>query len=124
MSSYLRTKLATDFEPSSLSVGVRVLRKLLFFVPDANPDYEPKLHLVREWLIEFDDEGHPDREIGLDAHGFPLVAGPNDRNYGFWLDTNMLFSDFAGEPIAKEMFEAAWNRFNSQGGTTSAVPAA
>jgi hypothetical protein len=121
---YLRTRLATDFEPVSLPIGVRVLRKVLFFVPDANPDYDPKLHLVREWLIEFDDEGHPDREIGLDAHGVPIVAGPDDRNYGFWLDTNMRFSDFAGEPIEKESFEVVWKTFRSESGNSSGVPVA
>jgi hypothetical protein len=114
--SYLRTKLGTDFDALSPSIGVRVVRKVLSFVPDANPDYEPKLHLVREWLIEFDDDGRPDREIGLDAQGIPIVAGPDDRNHGFWPDTTMLFGDFSGEPIEKALFESLWNsfRFGSQ----------
>ena len=119
---YLRTKMSTDFQPKSL--GDRVVGALLFFIPRANPDYEPKLHLVREWLVEFDQDGRPDREVGLDAIGSPIVAGPNRRNYGFWLDTNMLFKDFAGEPVTKELFEAQWSRFHAKDDNGGVVPVA
>ena len=114
--AYLRTKLATDFAPSSPAAGTGILSKVLSLVPIANPDYEPKLHLVREWLIEFDDDGRPNREVGLDSHGFPIVSGPDDRNYGFWPDTNMLLNDFAGDPIEKALFEAVWKQAHSKGG--------
>ncbi len=66
------------------------------------------MHLVREWLIEFGDDGLPWREIGLDESGAPVLAGPDARNYGFWLDTNMTIKDFDGEPVAEEEFERIW----------------
>lgn len=119
---YLRTTLATDHKPQSF--GERITRALLFFIPVASPDYEAKLHLVREWLIEFDDEGRPDREIGLAATGSPIVAGPDARNYGFWLDTDMLFKDFSGSPITSEQFEATWKLSQSKNGSTNVVPVA
>ena len=100
------------------------MRALLFFIPRANPDYEPKLHVVREWLVEFDQDDRPDREVGLDATGSPVIAGPNPRNCGFWLDTNMLFKDFAGEPITKEQFEARWSEFHAKQGNSGVVPVA
>ena len=36
------------------------------------------------------------------------MAGPDDRNYGFWLDTNMKLKDFTGEPIEADEFELLW----------------
>lgn len=78
-------------------------------LPDANPDY--RLDQVRAWLIEFDEEGLPGREIGLDGKGAAVLAGPDERNYGFWLDTNMKWDDFEGEPVTAEAFESAWRRW-------------
>jgi hypothetical protein len=92
----------------------RLIRALLFFVPAANPGYEAQLPLVREWLIEFDEGGHPAREIGLDASGVPLVSGPDDVNYGFWLDTNMQLIDCVGEDVSGEAFERLWALSASQ----------
>ncbi len=84
---YLRTKLGTSFRKESF--GTKALRTLLFFIPEANPGYRNKLHLVKEWLVEFDEEGIPFREIGLDQFGKPLLAGPDKINYGLWNDTGM-----------------------------------
>ena len=84
---YLRTRFATDLDESQ-STSEWLQRKLLFFIPKANPGYEPKLHEIEEWIVEFDADGLPHREIGLSASGAIVVAGPNDRDYGFWLDTN------------------------------------
>jgi hypothetical protein len=84
------------------------MRLLLWFIPEANPDYRGKLHLVHEWFIEFDDEGQPWREIGININGRPVLAGPDDRNYGFWLDTNMTLKDFSGEPVDAAEFERLW----------------
>jgi hypothetical protein len=71
----LRTKLATDFQQEKKSGFIKsVLHRL-----DSNPDYQ--LHLVREWLVEFDNDDLPFREIGLGDNGQSVLAGPNDRNY-------------------------------------------
>ena len=106
---YLRTQLATDW-PKERPLKAKVLRALLFFVPLGNPDYESRMHLVREWLVEFDVSDEPWREVGLGEDGEPVLAGPDDRNYGFWCDTNMKWADFTGEGITQDQFEAQWAR--------------
>jgi hypothetical protein len=82
------------------------------FIPEANPDYA--FDQVREWLIEFDEDGVPGREVGLDGSGEPVLAGPDGRNYGFWLDTNMRYEDFTGDEVTAEVFERAWRRLRPQ----------
>ncbi len=104
---YLKSSKATNWEqPSLLS---RLIQKL-----SANPDYERGFPEVAEWLIEFGDDQLPDREIGLNSVGVPVLAGPNERNYGFWLDTNMKLNDFENEVIEKNYFEEKWNEFHDK----------
>ena len=105
--NYLRTKLATDW-PEKESVSVKVARLLLVFVPEANPSYHKKMHLIREWYIEFDGDENPWREVGLDAEGTPVIAGPSERDYGFWLNTNLKRRDFEGHEISRDEFEQKW----------------
>ena len=107
---YLKTKLATDWpENFGRSIAERIIRGILWFIPEANPDYKAKMYLVKEWLIEFDDEGNPWREIGMGSDGQPVLAGPDAKNYGFWLDTNMKINDFKdGEIVSKDSFEEIW----------------
>lgn len=82
--------------------------KLRGLVDSANPSYRGKYALIRSWLIEFDEDGAPWREIGLDKNEAIVVAGPSAQDYGFWLDTNMRYADFEGEQIAGEYFEKLW----------------
>ncbi len=72
------------------------------------PSYREKYHLIRSWLIEFDDEGVPGREIGLDDNDAIVIAGPSAIDYGFWLDTHMRYPDFTGDLIAPDYFEKMW----------------
>jgi hypothetical protein len=104
---YLRTRMAADWSRRK-SLKIYILDTLFWFVPRANPGYEKKMHLLAEWLVEFDEEGLPWREIGLDMDGRLVLAGPSDECYGFWLDTNMRFDDFEGEPVAGGEFERLW----------------
>jgi len=107
---YLKTTMATDW-PEKEPWKVKVIKTILFFIPKANPDYDSKMHLVKNWLIEFvEEEGDlvPWREIALDSTGDIVFAGPDKKNYGFWLDANMSFKDFKGEPIDKDYFEKYW----------------
>ena len=106
---YLSTRLATDWEGHP-DRATRILKRILRFIPEANRSYEPKLRLVRKWLIAFPDGNLPEREIGLDADGIPVRSGPNEIDYGFWLDTNMTYEDFEGEPVTAEDFEQYWIR--------------
>ena len=109
---FISTSLATDW-PEKQPWQVKVLKSILFFIPKANPGYDSKMHLVKNWLIEFveeDDDFIPWREIALDSVGNILFAGPDKINYGFWLDTNMKYEDFKGEPIDKDEFEKHWKQ--------------
>jgi hypothetical protein len=58
--------------------------------------------------MEFDDDGMPGREIGLDENGSVVLAGPSKMDYGFWMDTNMRYPEFTGIPVASECFEKIW----------------
>jgi hypothetical protein len=99
---FLRTQLGTTFgEPSPAG-------KLLASIDTANPNYCGKYHRVRSWLIEFGEDGLPWREIGLGEGDTVVLAGPSKDDYGFWLDTNMRFSDFKGETVDEEYFEKVW----------------
>ena len=77
-------------------------------IDTANPNYRGKHHLIHSWLIEFGQDDNPWREIGLDENDSIIVAGPSKKDYGFWLDTNMRYSDFVGEPVTEEYFEQMW----------------
>lgn len=106
---YLRTTLATDWEKEK-NLPQRFLEAALFFIPKSNPGYESKMHLVKEWMLEFDEDNNPSREIAFDSRGLSLFAGPSEENYGFWLDTNMKYSDFVGDVIESSEFEKQWER--------------
>ena len=106
---YIKTNLATDWEEGK-DLTQKVIEKLLFFIPKANPGYENKMHLVKEWLVEFDEDSHPWREIALDSKGHIVFAGPSEENYGFWLDTSMKYKDFEGEKIDSTEFEILWSK--------------
>lgn len=99
---YLRTQLGTQFN------GSPSLDRLSAWLDSANPNYRGKHHRVHCWLIEFDEQGMPWREMGLDENEAVILAGPSKDDYGFWLDTNMCYSDFTGERISEEYFENLW----------------
>lgn len=104
---YLTTKLATDWGPQS-ERKTTILERVLWFIPRANPSYDAKLERVDRWVIEFPDGKNPEREIGLDSDGDPVLCGPSEVDYGFWLDTNMTFDDFEGEETAQADFDQLW----------------
>ncbi|MEO8589908.1 MAG: hypothetical protein ABI432_11095 [Flavobacteriales bacterium] len=106
---HIRTRKATDW-PEKEPITVRLWRAVLFFVPQ-DVAYDKKMHLVHEWWIEFDETGDPVREIGLDANGKPVLAAPDDKHIGFWLDTNMTLKDFDQNEVNPRSFEACWNQF-------------
>jgi len=111
---YLSTTMATDWTEKE-PWQIKLLNKILFFIPKSNPGYDSKMHLVEKWLVEFtneDGELIPWREIALDSFGDVVFAGPDKKNYGFWLDTNMKYEDFKGEPIEKSEFEKYWKLSN------------
>lgn len=80
----------------------------------ANPDFEDKIPYVAQWYVEYDEDLNvSEREIGLDANNKVIVKMPDERNYGFWLDTNMTIEDFKREfsiqMITEQEFDDLWN---------------
>ncbi len=103
---YGSTTEATDFPP--LDWKGRLVRAALWFVPSANPDFEHLFPFVRKWLLEVDDDGNVRREVALSADGEPLFATPDERNCGFWTDSNRAFARSELGKLSGEEFETAW----------------
>jgi len=109
--NYGFTKLATNWNVKEMnSVGVRLIKAILFFIPRANPDQEKLYPYVVKWLIEIDEAGVPLREIGIDRNNTPLFAAPNNRNFGLWTDSDKKFEVSELEPSSKEEFESLWQK--------------
>lgn len=109
--NYGFTTLATDWNDKELnSVGIRLIKIVLFFIPRANPDHEKLYPYVAKWLIEIDESGVLVREIGLDENNVPLFSAPDDRNFGFWTDSDKKFEIEELEPSTKEEFDLLWQK--------------
>ncbi len=93
----------------------KLLRKAISFIfSNPNPDFDHLYCLVETWYIEYDETCEKDgtvREVGRDTFGRIIVKDPDERNYGFWNDTNMGLNDFImhkhAEYISQEEFESA-----------------
>ena len=111
--------LKSDSQSSSEGLLKKSLKKVITgvlttIIPKANPDYETQIDRVKSWLIELDtDSGIPQREIGLDDKGNPILKLPFRANYGYWTDNNLLLADFKRhfqvKEIGKEIFEIKWD---------------
>jgi hypothetical protein len=89
---------------------------LIFFIPVGNPNFEDKIEEVVQWLVEFEDnKQYPNREIGLDIFQQPIMIMPWRKNYGYWIDNDLLLDDFKSRfkaiEITKEEFENHWQQF-------------
>ncbi len=103
---YGTTTRATNFTPPGWQV--RLIRTLLFFLPPANPDHESLYPRVSRWLLEVDEDGYPFREIGLDESGNPLFGAPDERNFGFFTDSDAKFSKADLQLVERAEFEKHW----------------
>ncbi len=109
--NYGFTKVATNWNDKEMnSIDVRLIKAVLFFIPQANPDQEKLYPSVAKWLIEIDKSGAPVREIAMDKNDAPLFAAPNSRNFGLWTDSNKRFEVGELEPSTKEEFESLWQK--------------
>ncbi|MBF0598445.1 hypothetical protein [Faecalibacter rhinopitheci] len=90
----------------------KISRKI---IPLANPDFEDKILETNIWLIEFDNENIPVREIGMNNLNEPIMIMPYKNNYGFWTDNNLKLEDFKNGfevyEIDKDVFENNWKKF-------------
>lgn len=117
-SSYIKfNNPDSNLKPAKLSWWKKLLQLLLIsFIPKGNPNFEDEIDNVKEWLIEFaDGNQYPNREIGLDNLQQPIMIMPWRKNYGYWIDNNLLLegfkSTFNAIEISKEEFEKYWNQF-------------
>ncbi len=119
--SIIATTLGTDEPEHREPAGLleRFVRKI---VPAANPDFESRYYAVRLWWIELDDVGVPQREIGLDSSGRPIVIGPFQENFGFWTDSSMTFSSSEWELVSPSEFDARWRSFQQSWVGAHSIP--
>lgn len=109
---YIVTELGAGHGKPETSLNAVIRRILELFIPKANPDFNHLYAFVRSWHIEVNEQtGVPEREIGFDGEGKPIVAGPVDKNMGFWTDSDMTFDIAQHTQISAEQFETEWNKF-------------
>jgi hypothetical protein len=82
-------------------------------LPLANPDFEGLYQRVSNWWVEIDAAGVPQRELGFDAAGKTIVAGPIGQNMGFWTDSRMVFDASEYKVIPNDEFESAWSTYEA-----------
>jgi hypothetical protein len=100
------TTAGTPIQPPDWRV--RALRRLLWFLPRANPDHEPLYPRVARWLLEIDEDGQSFREIALDESGVPLFGAPDARNFGFFTDSDATFTRDDLVAADRKEFERLW----------------
>ena len=105
---YIRTRIATGWQVQDSAFDRFLASALSKFIPEANPNYRDKMHLVQEWCIEFDEDGVPWREIGLGSDGAPVLAGPSEADYGFWIDTDVTIETIDGQNMVEAEFQELW----------------
>jgi hypothetical protein len=99
--------------PSSTQARLLLERPLRAVSPTVNPDFENLYPSVRQWWVEVDDSGIPQREIGFAEPSVAVVAGPLGGNAGFWTDSTVVFNRKEHEAVEEAAFEEAWSRFES-----------
>ena len=117
-----KTYLKIDFEhreteKTNPNFFVIFLEKILVKISNAaNPDFDNQIHKTDNWLIEFDEFGIPEREIGLDKDGKTVMIMPWKDNYGYFTDNNFKLQDFKNgfsySEIERDYFEQEWKQFN------------
>ncbi|MEM1043267.1 MAG: hypothetical protein AAGI91_11640 [Bacteroidota bacterium] len=111
---FIETQLATDWTPATVpSKWARLVERFLArLLPAGSPDFSARdYERVQRWWIELDPKHHrPEREIGLDDQGQPVVVGPLGDNLGFWTDSDMQFDPAAHDRISKNDFETMWTQ--------------
>ena len=117
---FMTNEMVSDSEPGQNRFGQifkdSLTKVLTTIIPKANPDFDDKIRDVRQWILEIDDEeGTPEREIGLDEHGKVVMIMPWKNNYGFWTDSPVQIDDLAKTHemnfVDKEEFERLWTAF-------------
>jgi hypothetical protein len=80
----------------------------------SNSDFDNSYAEVRKWWVEVDESGTPQRELGFNAQGKVIVAGPLGNNFGFWTDSTMKFAVAEYRGVSEEAFAAVWSQFQAE----------
>ncbi|MEZ7509126.1 hypothetical protein QO190_08055 [Cloacibacterium sp. Arc13] len=118
--TYLKIILdSQNREKSKSNIFFDLLEKIAWkILPLANPDFDSKIHDTNIWLIEFDNDNIPVREIGMNNSQEPIMIMPYENNFGFWTDNNLILQDFKNgfefEKISKSEFEKNWNAYQEK----------
>lgn len=92
------------------------INMLKIFIPQANPDYDKKIEEVKFWLLEFNENPYPVREIGLDENQRSITKMPYKTNYGYWTDNELKLDDFkklfSVESTNQDYFIEKWNELS------------
>jgi hypothetical protein len=83
-------------------------------LPRANLDYDVHFDQIAYWLVEVNDQGQAEREIGFSAQQEPLMFAPTDRNYGMWTDSDRIFGLEQLESRNDFPFDSTWNNLYAQ----------
>jgi hypothetical protein len=86
-------------------------------IPAANPDFDKLFPSVTLWWIEIDTQGIPQREIGFNSSGEPIVIAPFGENFGYWTDSPMSFAVSEHEAVSSQAFQTMWSQFESDWGS-------
>jgi len=114
---YLKFSLPIEVKKKEENFSQKIISKILkTILPISNPDFENRIDDVKHWLVEFDEENIPTREIGLDGDSEVILKMPHKKNYGFWTDNELFYDDFISRFSAVEVdriaFDAKWNVLN------------
>ncbi len=92
----------------------RVLFSVLNDIFAANPDFENKIPYVALWVVEYENNKFNQviRELGFDTNGKIIVKLPDERNFGFWIDSDYTMKDYCKlniQMITEQEFNNLWN---------------
>ncbi|MDY6024916.1 hypothetical protein [Bergeyella zoohelcum] len=106
-------KFKSPWENSGNKRKKSFIENIVFYLGlSSNPDYECYIDEVESWMVEFDEENIPIREIGIDDEGKAILKMPYKKNYGYWTDNSLEYEDFTSSfmavKIRQEEFEEKW----------------
>ena len=98
------------------SLFTAAFETIISIFPQANPDFDDLYQNVKYWLVEFEDDGQPCREVGLNERREPITIGPYRNNKGFWTDNNLKQDQidncfFKKSTISEIEFQNYWDSF-------------
>lgn len=106
-------KFKSPWENSGNKGKKSFVENIVFYLGlSSNPDYEYFIDRVEYWMVEFDEENIPIREIGIDDEGKVILKMPYKKNYGYWTDNSLEYKDFVAffmaVGVTQKEFEQKW----------------